>query len=71
MDEMSSQVNLILLKGLVIRCPLGEAAEDCPARELRAIPVDRRMIEVETLPCEEVESIVVRHKKCFARRKER
>ncbi len=71
MDEISAQVNLITLKGLVIECPLGNTADDCPARRLRALPMDRRMIEVEALPCQEVEQIVVRHKKCLAKRKGR
>lgn len=68
MDNCTEQVNRMLLKRLAIGCPMGLAADDCPVSDLRTLPMEKRMIAVDMVAPEQVEEIIVRHKRCMEQR---
>ena len=70
MDELSIEHKRIWVKGLMIDCPLGTPVDDCPARDLRTLPIGKRMIAVDTMTPEQVEEVIVHHKKCLKERKD-
>jgi hypothetical protein len=69
MDKQSIEHNWSVMDRLIVGCPMGEAMDDCPARDLRGIPAEKRKIEVHaTVTPEQVEDIVVRHRQCLSKR---
>jgi len=58
----------MLLKDIAIGCPMGRAMDDCPAGDLRGISAANRIVEVDSMAPEKIEDIIVRHRKCMARR---
>ena len=69
MEEHSIEWNRNLLDGLLDGCPMGEAMDDCPARQLRTIPAEKRMITVQaTMTPEQVEEVIVHHRQCLTKR---
>ncbi|MDP6543028.1 MAG: hypothetical protein QGH60_03500 [Phycisphaerae bacterium] len=68
MDELSIEHKRTWVKGLLIECPMGTAADNCPARDLRTMPIPKRLIAVDSMTDEQVEEVVVFHKQCLKRR---
>ena len=71
MDELSMEHKRTWVKGLLIDCPMGTALDDCPARDLRTLPIARRLITVDTMTPEQVEEVIVHHKQCLRKREGR
>lgn len=71
MDELSIEHKRIWIKGLLIDCPMGTAADDCPARDWRTMPIEKRLIVVDTMTNEQVEEVIVFHKQCLKNRESR
>jgi len=71
MGELALEHKRIWVKGLLIDCPMGEALDDCPARDLRAMPIRARLIAVDAMTPEQVEEVIVHHKRCLSKREGR
>ena len=71
MDDISIEDKRIVLKDLLVECPMGEALDDCPARDLRKLPVEKRLITVDTMAVEQIEEVVVHHTRCLKKRQGR
>jgi len=71
MGELSIEHKRTWVKGLLIDCPMGTAADDCPARDLRTMPIEKRLIVVDTMTSQQVEEVIVFHKQCLQKREGR
>lgn len=56
------------VKGLVIHCPMGESVKDCPANEIRLMPIPERLRKVEDMSETSINEIIDHHYKCLAER---
>ncbi len=56
------------VKGLVIHCPMGESVKDCPANEIRLLPIPERLRLVNEMTEKSVDEIIAHHYKCLAER---
>lgn len=65
---MERKYRKVWLKGLVISCPFGTALEDCPANEIRKLPLSERMVVVDNMTTQQVDETLEHHKKCLAER---
>ena len=65
---MELKYRKVWLKGLVISCPFGTALEDCPAKEIRKLPLSERMVVVDNMTTQQVDETLEHHKKCLAAR---
>ncbi len=68
MDELSIEHKRIWIKGLMIDCPMGKALDDCPARDVRTMPVEKRLIVVDEMTPEQIEEVIVYHRQCLSKR---
>jgi hypothetical protein len=68
MDELTNENKRSALVKLLVGCPMGEAVDNCQVRDLRAMSTGRREIAVKTMPPEQIEDILVRHKLCVEKR---
>ena len=71
MEELSIEYKRTWVKGLLIDCPMGAATDDCPAFDLRAQPIKKRMTAVDSMTDEQVEEVIVHHKQCLKKREGR
>jgi hypothetical protein len=71
MDEFSIEQQRTWVKGLLIECPMGEAMDDCPVRDLRSLPIEKQLITVDGMTPEKVQEVVVHHKQCLKKREAR
>ncbi len=71
MDELSIEHKRTWVKGLMIDCPMGEATDDCPARDLRTMPIEKRLIVVDSMTPQQIEEVIVFHKQCLKKREGR
>jgi len=71
MTELTTEHKRTWVKGLLIACPMGTALDDCPARDLRAMEIEKRLITVDTMTPEQVEEVIVHHKQCLKKREGR
>jgi len=71
MDELSIEHKRTWVKGLMIDCPMGTATDDCPARDLRTMPIEKRLIVVDTMTPQQIEEVIVYHKQCLKERESR
>lgn len=58
----------IMLKGLVVGCPMGSPLSDCPLNGLRSVPLNRLNSMVDGLPEETVTNFFKVHTQCFESR---
>ena len=65
---MELKYRRVWLKGLVISCPFGKALEDCPANEIRKLPLSERMTVVDNMTDKQVDKTLDHHKNCLAER---
>lgn len=65
---MEIKYRRVWLKGLVISCPFNTAQDDCPAKNIRKLPIADRMAYVDNLTIQQVDDTLDYHKDCLARR---
>jgi hypothetical protein len=53
---------------LVISCPFNRALDNCPANEIRKLPLAERMDFVDNLTNQQVDETLEHHKNCLAER---
>jgi len=68
MNELSIEHKRTWVKGRLIDCPMGTAMGDCPARDLRTMPIEKRLIVVDSMTNEQVEEVIVYHRQCLKKR---
>jgi hypothetical protein len=68
--NMELEHKRIWVKGLLIACTLEKALDDCPVKEFRNIPINTRLLIVDAINEEEIESIIEYHRKCLRKRVE-
>ena len=60
----------IWVKGLLIECSMKKVLDDCPAKELRKLPIEERLKIVDKMKAEQIEFIIAHHKDCLRKREE-
>jgi hypothetical protein len=58
----------IWVRGLLIDCVFGESLDNCPAKDLRSLPIEDRMDRADSLPEEELDNIIEFHTSCVGKR---
>lgn len=58
----------IWIKGLVMECPHGTAARNCPLRQLRGKPFVEANRAIDEMKGEVVSAILSQHRACYDRR---
>jgi len=53
------------LHGRILRCPLGGNPADCPLHEIRMMPIEKRVMWLESQSDEEVVELYHRHNTCL------
>jgi hypothetical protein len=56
---------VLMIKQLIIRCPMDDPLPDCPLSEFRELPLKGKFRMIEAMPLEELDSIVHQHYNCF------
>ncbi len=60
----------IWVKGLLIECTMRKVLDDCPAKELRKLPIEERLKIADEMKADQIEFIIACHKECLRRRDE-
>ncbi len=60
--------NKIWLWGLLISCPMGNEAHDCPLKEIRTESVKKKYDFIENLPPDKIDELVKHHIECLNRK---
>ena len=53
------------MHGRILRCPLGDNPPDCPLYEIRQLPVEERIVWLESKADEEVDALYGFHLRCL------
>ena len=64
----TTEHKLIWVEGLLIDCPFGNPLSDCPASELRKLPIPERISMAENFSENELDGIINHHVNCLNRR---
>jgi len=56
------------VKGILVDCPLGTPLDDCPANEIRNLPVHELVKIVNGLSNEQLDAIIAHHENCLKQR---
>ena len=59
---------ILLVKQLIIQCPMEDPLPECPLSELRILPLKGKFELVETMPLEQLDALVHQHYDCFHER---
>lgn len=57
-----------ILAGLIFECPQGTPLEECQLRGMRSLPAIERVRWLHSLPDEDIQHLVDRHKLCLQNR---
>lgn len=68
MEQLNLEQKMTWVQGLLIACPLGQALDDCPARELRGIPLKKRLGLVKEMSGATIDQLIAHHRACLAKR---
>ena len=69
MEQLTSyEHKLTWVQGLLIDCPFGTPMADCPAIEIRSLPIPERLSIAANLPESDLDNIISHHKNCLAKR---
>jgi len=67
-EQLNLEQKETWVKGLLIDCPMGQALDDCPARDLREIPLRKRIGLVKGMDEVTIDQIIAHHRACLAKR---
>ncbi len=68
MNDLPLEQKRTWVISLMIECPMGKSLEDCPAREVRGLPLAQIAKLVDGMSEEELSSIIDHHKRCLRER---
>jgi len=57
-----------MVKGLLIECPMGTPVGDCPAGDIRELPIEKRLDIVDQMSDHDVNGIIAHHEECLQKR---
>ena len=60
--------NRVWVLGLIVECPFGTPLSDCPANDIRKLPLSERIKIVKRMSDEQHEEIMAHHKECLKKR---
>lgn len=58
----------LMIKGLVVECPLHKPMKDCPLNPLRHLPISQINKAVNQLSDKKIDSLIELHRECFEER---
>ena len=58
----------VWVKGLVVDCTFGDSFVNCPAKEIRLLPIEERLDRVDAMPEEKLDEIIEYHKSCVEKK---
>ncbi len=58
----------IWVKGLLVKCPLEQPLDTCPAKEIRELPLKERLAVVDKMTDAQIKSILDHHQLCLLER---
>ena len=58
----------VWVRGLMVECPMGDPAKDCPLQKFRLLPLSERMEIVNKMTMERIDKILAHHTMCLNRR---
>ena len=67
-DRLDIEDKKAWVQGLLVDCPLGEALDACPARDLRSLPIKTRLKLVRDMTEDEVNQVIAHHEACLMKR---
>jgi hypothetical protein len=67
-ENLDIEEKRIWVQGLLIECPMGTHLDDCPAKELRKIPLKERVNLVKEMTDDQIDQIINYHRACLIRR---
>jgi hypothetical protein len=56
----------VRVRKLLVACPYGDPLPDCPASELRKIPIEERIRGIMYMSVDELDLLLARHARCVA-----
>jgi hypothetical protein len=62
--------NKIWIRGLVMECPHGTPAQDCPLNGLRSLPISEANRVINEMSIKQVNAYMKTHRKCYNHRQE-
>ena len=65
---MDNQKKRVFALTLVTKCPFIMERDDCPLREVREAPLNKRMDLINAMSDEEIDIVVEHHTQCFMER---
>lgn len=68
MVELNFEQKKIWVKGLLIDCPIGISLENCPAKDVRSLPIDERLKLVDSMDESQLDQIISHHRSCLNER---
>lgn len=68
MYKLTDEQKVIWVKGLLIDCPMGKALADCPAKDVRALPIGDRLKLVDEMHPDQITQIIAHHRQCLQQR---
>jgi len=68
MSQLSHETKEIWVQGLLIHCPMGNALDSCPAKDIRKIPLLERLALVKQMEDTQLDAIINLHKRCLFER---
>lgn len=69
MENVIVSYKLVLVKGLLTECPLDKPLDDCPAKKVRCLPLEKRLQLVEDMGESDLDLIISHHRHCFQKRR--
>ena len=73
MEDFDQTINFedkikLLVKQLTIECPMGDAKQDCPLAELRKLPLEEKLVMVDSMSAKKLNELLQHHYDCFESR---
>jgi hypothetical protein len=65
---MELKYKIILVRQLLISCPMGMALNNCLTRNLRKLPLEKRLNFIEELETDEIDFLLKNHSECRLKR---
>ena len=64
MEVIALQTKRTWTLGLIVDCPFGKALDTCPAKEIRKLPLEKRVELVKAMDEDQLQEIIMYHKQC-------
>ncbi len=68
MEGLTFKNKQIWVQGLMIDCPMGKALKTCPAKDVRALPLQERLTMVKQMEENQLDEIIAHHRGCLKER---